>query len=47
VKISEWDSGLSSRQADDLKEVLELVKDMKNPGGLLQELQSPGVFAGG
>jgi hypothetical protein len=30
VKISEWDLGLSSREADDLKEVLELVKPVKN-----------------
>jgi hypothetical protein len=28
VKISEWDVGLSSREADDLKEILELVKDL-------------------
>jgi hypothetical protein len=32
VKISEWDLGLSSRDDDDLKEVLELVKDLKNRG---------------
>jgi hypothetical protein len=32
VKISEWDLGLSSREADDVKEVLELVKDLKNWG---------------
>jgi hypothetical protein len=32
VKNSEWDLGLSSRDADDLKEVLELVKDLKNRG---------------
>jgi hypothetical protein len=32
VKISEWDLGFSSRDADDLKEVLELVKDLKNRG---------------
>jgi hypothetical protein len=32
VKISEWDLGLSSREADDLKKVLELVKDLKNQG---------------
>jgi hypothetical protein len=30
VKISEWDLGLSSHEADDLKEVLELVKPVKN-----------------
>jgi hypothetical protein len=30
VKVSEWDLGLSSLDADDLKEVLELVKDLKN-----------------
>jgi hypothetical protein len=32
VNISEWDLGLSSREANDLKEVLELVKDLKNQG---------------
>jgi hypothetical protein len=32
VKISEWDLGLSSREANDLKEVLELVKDLKDRG---------------
>jgi hypothetical protein len=32
VKISKWDPGLSSHEADDLKEVLELVKDLKNQG---------------
>jgi hypothetical protein len=32
MKISEWDLGLSSRDTDDLKEVLELVKDLKNRG---------------
>jgi hypothetical protein len=32
VKISEWDLELSSREADDVKEVLELVKDLKNWG---------------
>jgi hypothetical protein len=32
VKISEWDLVLSSREADNLKEVLELVKDLKNQG---------------
>jgi hypothetical protein len=30
MKISEWDLGLSSREADDLEDVLELVKDLKN-----------------
>jgi hypothetical protein len=30
VKISEWDLGVSSHEADDIKEVLELVKDLKN-----------------
>jgi hypothetical protein len=30
VKISEYDLGLSSHEDDDLKEVLELVKDLKN-----------------
>jgi hypothetical protein len=29
VKISEWDLGLSSRDLEDLKGVLELVEDMK------------------
>jgi hypothetical protein len=29
VKISEWDLGLSSRDTEDLKEILELVKDLK------------------
>jgi hypothetical protein len=32
VKISEWDLELSSREADDVKEALELVKDLKNWG---------------
>jgi hypothetical protein len=32
VKISKWDLGHSSREADDLKEVLELVKDVKDRG---------------
>jgi hypothetical protein len=32
VKISEWDLGLSTRELEDLKEVLELVSDMKNRG---------------
>jgi hypothetical protein len=32
MKISELHLGLSSREADDLKEVLELVKDLKNRG---------------
>jgi hypothetical protein len=32
VKISEWDLGLSSRQANNLKEVLELFKDLNNRG---------------
>jgi hypothetical protein len=32
VKISQWDLGPYSREADDLKEVLELVKDLKNRG---------------
>jgi hypothetical protein len=32
VKILEWDLGLSSREADDVNEVLELVKDLKNKG---------------
>jgi hypothetical protein len=29
VKINEWDLGLSSRDLEDLKGVLELVGDMK------------------
>jgi hypothetical protein len=29
VKISEWDLGLSSRDLEDLKGVLELVSDLK------------------
>jgi hypothetical protein len=32
VKISEWDLGLSFREAHDLKKVLELVKDLKDRG---------------
>jgi hypothetical protein len=32
VKISEWDLGQSCRETDDIKEVLELVKDLKNRG---------------
>jgi hypothetical protein len=32
VKISEWDLGLSTRELEDLKGVLELVSDMKNRG---------------
>jgi hypothetical protein len=32
VKISEWDIGMSSPYTEDLKEVLELVKDLKNRG---------------
>jgi hypothetical protein len=32
VKISEWDLGLSSRNLEDLKGVLELVSDMKKWG---------------
>jgi hypothetical protein len=30
MKISEWDLGLSTRELEDLKGVLELVNDMKN-----------------
>jgi hypothetical protein len=30
VKISEWDLGLSTRELEDLKGVLELGSDMKN-----------------
>jgi hypothetical protein len=29
VKISEWDLGLSTRELEDLKGVLELVSDVK------------------
>jgi hypothetical protein len=32
VKISEWDLGLSTRELEDLKGVLELVSDMKSRG---------------
>jgi hypothetical protein len=32
VKISKWDLGLSSRDTEDLKEILELVKDQKSWG---------------
>jgi hypothetical protein len=32
VKISEWDLGLSTRELEDLKAVLELVNDMKSRG---------------
>jgi hypothetical protein len=32
VKISEWDLGLSTRDLEDLKGVLELVSNMKNRG---------------
>jgi hypothetical protein len=32
VKILEWDLGLSSREADDAKEVLALVEDLKKRG---------------
>jgi hypothetical protein len=32
VKISEWDLGVSTRELEDLKRVLELVSDMKNQG---------------
>jgi hypothetical protein len=32
VKISEWDLGLSTRELEDLKGVLELVNDMKSRG---------------
>jgi hypothetical protein len=32
VKISEWDLGLSTRDREDLKGVLELVGDMKRRG---------------
>jgi hypothetical protein len=32
MKISEWDLGLSTRELEDLKGVLELVNDMKNRG---------------
>jgi hypothetical protein len=32
VKISEWDLGLSTRELEDLKGVLDLVSNMKNRG---------------
>jgi hypothetical protein len=32
VKISEWDLGLSSRDTEDLKEILELVRNLKSRG---------------
>jgi hypothetical protein len=32
VKISEWDLGLSTRELEDLKGILELVSNMKNRG---------------
>jgi hypothetical protein len=32
VEISEWDLGLSTRELEDLKGVLELVSDMKSRG---------------
>jgi hypothetical protein len=32
MKILEWDLGLSSRELEDLKGVLELVNDMKKRG---------------
>jgi hypothetical protein len=32
MKISEWDLGLSSCDTEDLKEILELVKDLKRRG---------------
>jgi hypothetical protein len=32
VKIPEWDMGLSSREADDIKEVLALVEDLRKRG---------------
>jgi hypothetical protein len=33
MKISEWDLGVSSRDIEDLKGVLELVSNMKKRGG--------------
>jgi hypothetical protein len=30
VKIPEWDLGLSSRDTEDLKEIMELVRDLKS-----------------
>jgi hypothetical protein len=33
VKISEWDLGLSPSDTEDLKEILELVRDIKKRGG--------------
>jgi hypothetical protein len=48
MKISEWDLGVSSRDIEDLKGVLELVSNMKKRGGGGgQKLQSPGHFASG
>jgi hypothetical protein len=44
VKITEWDLGLSSREAGDIKEVLELVEDLKKRS--VTGVQSPGRFAG-
>jgi hypothetical protein len=32
VKVSKWDLGLSSCDTEDLKEILELVKDLKSRG---------------
>jgi hypothetical protein len=32
VKISEWDLGVSSRDTEDFKEILELVRDLKKQG---------------
>jgi hypothetical protein len=32
TKISEWDLGLSYHEVNDLKEILELGKDLKNRG---------------
>jgi hypothetical protein len=32
VKISKWDLGLLSRDTEDLKEILELIKDLKKRG---------------
>jgi hypothetical protein len=45
VKISEWDLGLSSRDTEDLKEILEQVKDLKSRG--VTWVRSPGRFASG
>jgi hypothetical protein len=44
VKIPEWDLGLTSREANDIKEVFALVEDLKKRG--VTGAQSLGHFAG-